>query len=277
MNLLKRVNDCLKYFMMLVGALLLALNIYGLTQNIRPTNFTAEDLRFPQENYLSYQQSLRDIEKRIHESESEYVGRLAVHISNSIAHIHWNEEADPFRFNQRVPLWENYILSLMGEFSGIPEYEKYHFIDYKRSLKRGIGICGDASMIASQLLSKAGIDNSIVSFPRHVVVAVKPNDSEPLVLDADYGVILPLDVENLQVDAELVQHLYSTAGYDKVEASGIASIYQDAFQKWSGVQHFVTKKYYFEYVSYFLKWIIPIVFLLISIFLFKRNKYKSAD
>ena len=40
-----------------------------------------------------------------------------------------------------------------------------------------------------------------------------------------------------------------------------------------GVQHFITKKYYFEHIDYFLKWPMPIAFMLLGIFLFKRKRH----
>jgi hypothetical protein len=38
-------------------------------------------------------------------------------------------------------------------------------------MERGIDICGDASMIMSQILERNGIESKIVTFPGHVVVA----------------------------------------------------------------------------------------------------------
>jgi hypothetical protein len=67
------------------------------------------------------------------------------------------------QFNQLIPIWENYFIYFMGVFSGIPEYERYHFANYQRSLERGIGLCGDASMVISQLLDKQNISNKILT------------------------------------------------------------------------------------------------------------------
>lgn len=256
-----------------IGALtLLALNFYGLTQEIRPPSFDAKDLRFPQETFLTFEYTMANTQRLADENEVDYAQRISRLIADSLAHIHWNEETDATRFNQKIPLWENYILFLMGELSGIPEYQKYHFIDYKKSLKRGIGICGDASMIAAQLLTKAGIKNKIVSFPRHVVVAVELENGDEIVVDADYGVVIPLPIEQMKQQSLLTEAYYSEAGYDKAESIGISLIYQDPFQRWNGVQHFVTKKYYFEYISYFLKWFIPFLLLLFAAFMFSRVK-----
>jgi hypothetical protein len=58
----------------------------------------------------------------------------------------------------------------MGKYSGIPEYERYHFSNPYNSIERGIGICGDASILMSQMLEKNGIEADILTFPGHVVV-----------------------------------------------------------------------------------------------------------
>jgi hypothetical protein len=269
--LTKKINILVAGFSAIGALLLLSVNLYGLTQEIRPAFFDVDDLRFPQVTFLTFEHTMSNIQRLPDEGEVDYATRITHLIAGRIAHIHWNEETDSSRFNQRVPVWENYILFLMGEFSGIPEYQKYHFIDYKRSLKRGIGICGDASMIASQLLSKAGIKNKIVSFPKHVVVAVELKSGEEIVIDADYGVVVPIAIEKIQQQPLQTEKYYAEAGYDKAESGGIALIYQDPSQQWNGVKHFVTKKYYFEYIAYFLKWFIPFILLLFAIFMFKRR------
>ena len=51
--------------------------------------------------------------------ETEFSTRVTKVIAKGIAHIHW-DKYQPEKFNQIVPIWENYFLYFMGRFSGIP-------------------------------------------------------------------------------------------------------------------------------------------------------------
>ena len=141
-----------------MGASLLLLNVYGLFQDIRPASITNENLRFFNDQPLAFEETMQALKRRKNESDSEFSTRVTKVIAKGLAHIHW-EKYQPEKFNQLVPIWENYFLYFMGKFSGFPEFRKYHFANYQRSLERGIGICGDAAMVLSQILNKQGINN----------------------------------------------------------------------------------------------------------------------
>ncbi len=266
-----RVNSCLAIFFALIATLLLGLNISGLFLDIRPANLAQEPLRFENDLALSREQAFIDVEKRTDESEEDYIYRLPGVIAQSIAHVPWNEEPDATRYHQLVPAWENYILYLMGVFSGIPEYEKYHFANYKRSINRGIGICGDASMILSQLLDKNQIPNQIISFPGHVVVAAKIASGQQFFLDADFGVVVPDGLDDVFAHPELVSQYYADKGYSHKEITWLEKTYGKEHQRWDGVSHFITKKYYFEKFAYVAKWLFPLLLLMISAWLWRSR------
>jgi hypothetical protein len=107
------------------------------------------ELRLKNDTPHSYEETLDNTQRKEGESDKEYSDRIRRVIAQGLAHIHWKKYQNT-KFNQLIPIWENYFLYFMGKFSGIPEFERYHFSDYKKSLKRGIGICGDASMVMSQ-------------------------------------------------------------------------------------------------------------------------------
>lgn len=250
--------------LIVASLMLLSINFFGLFKSIRPSNLTSMDLRFKNDYPIDYQVALNKLMRQTSQSHDEYLTQVTNVVAEAVAHVNWNEETDPSKYNQLVPIWENYILYFMGKFSGIPEYQKYHFINYQRSLKRGIGICGDASMITSQVLSKSNIDNQIVSFKTHVVIATKTEDGKEITLDPDYGVVIPFSVDKIADDPAIVSPYYSEAGYSDREAVGVQEVYFSRFQRWDGVKHFVTKKYYFEHLSYILKWALPLTGLLMG-------------
>lgn len=258
----------LAWLFLALGLVLLSINFYGLTQDIRPTGLTDDVLRFANDSPLPFAESLSEIDRLPHESELDYTNRLTKVIARSIAHIDWNEELDPTRFHQQVPIWENYFLYLMAKVTTIPEYQKYHFADYKRSLKRGIGVCGDASMVMSQLLDKQGISNQILSYPGHVVVSATIDNKE-LIFDPDFGVATPFTIEQLSNIPSLTKPLYLAEGHSQRDANTIASILSGDVERWNGVKHFITNKYYFEKVAYWLKWPLPILLILFGLYFFR--------
>lgn len=239
------------------GVLLLMINLYGLTRDIRPELDPEHSLRFENDLPLPYEETQSRLKQiKAINNDLTFTSEATQFISEAMAHIHWNEEPDPDKYHQRVPVWENFILFALGYISNIPEFTKYHFIDVNRSLKRGVGICGDASMVLSQLLSERNIQHQIVAFPAHVVVEATL-DNKTYFLDPDYGVLAPVSAAQVHDTPSIIDSYYHQAGYDQRESNGLQKIYQVRYTRWNGVKHFVTNKYYFEPVAYFLKWFIP--------------------
>ena len=236
------------------------LNIFGLTQDIRPATVAEADLRFAGDHRPLVSQLHEEISKGDQETDLVYTRRINKVIANRLAHINWNE-LPATKYNMRIPIWENYILAFMGRFSGIPEYSKYHFIDPLRSLERGIGICGDASMVMSQLLDRVQIENNIISMPGHVILSVKLDDKEML-FDPDFGVELGISLSDLKKIGQKAGVFYGRS-YPQSEVDIMSLVYSNAHlaKKWDNVAEFVTKKYYFEPFAYFIKWFLPILLL----------------
>lgn len=244
-----------------LGLVLTCINIYGVFQDIRPSNIQEEELRFGKFDLdLELERPVESFYKRPGEGDEEYSQRVTKLISANLAHIHW-ERYDPSKFNQLVPIWENYFLYFMGRFSGIPEFYRYHFADYERSLKRGIGICGDASMIMSQLLDKAGIDNQLYTFPGHVIVGVNFQNGTEKLFDPDFGVSLNMTPNDVMSSPAVAAQHYIDAGYYRSDYDLLLNVYNNEFKSWDNVRHFITKKYYFEKVSYWLKWPLPLLMM----------------
>lgn len=260
------MRKVLPKLLLFIGIALLSLNIYGLFQNIRPKIILSDELRFENDLIYNYQQALNLINKKVDESELDFSIRVTKVVQGSLAHIHWLRY-EPSKFNQIVPIWENYFLYFMGKFSGIAEFERYHFTNYKRSLERGIGICGDASMVLFQVLKQNNIDNQIVSFPGHVIIETTSGN----ILDPDFGVFVPFSIHDIQQSPDLITEYYEQQGYSKKEINNLKKIYKSNYKKWHGVKQFLTKKYYFEIITYFLKWILPIILIIISYLLIKPN------
>ena len=251
----------LRWFLIVIGIGLLTINVYGLTQTMRPAVFFTDELRFGARDIsLSLEEYQQAVIKQENESDIEYAKRLTQVIADGTAHIHW-ERYDPVKFHQRVPIWENWILYAMGLFSGIPEFERYHFVTPSKSIERGIGICGDASMLMTSLLEDNGIEASIVTVPGHVLVSAEI-EGKTKVYDPDFGVILPYSAAELINNAQAASQLYVDAGYNLYDRRFFNKAFAQAHTMWEGPEHFITTKYYFEKISYWAIWLIPLSSLL---------------
>lgn len=257
-----------------VGISLLAINLYGLTQSLRPEGLAPDVLRFEENDLKLSQDDFREQVKRLpSESKEEYANRLTKVIADGMAHVHW-EYYDPDVFHQRVPVWENYILYLAGALTSISEFKRYHFTIPEKSIERGIGLCGDASMLLSELLNREGINNSIISIPGHVMVEANYGSQKQL-LDPDFGVPLQNELKFYVNSPDALVREYENFGYfNNGELVIKREMREGNYQYWNGSSHFVTKKYYFERISYVVKWALPIVLIGIG---FLLHKYKKGE
>lgn len=263
----------------LTGFVLLAINVYGLFQPLRMPGLGIdgqEHLRFIPERTWEYQHSLKQIEQlKSVASESALVNQANHVVNKSLVHIEW-EKVDPVAYRLRVPIWENYFLYFMGEFSGLPQFQRYHYADFERNIERGVGICGDASTILSSVLDQYKVENSIVSFQGHVIVETENKQGDRRLLDPDFGVLINHDLETLLTDPEIVRPVYLEAGYSDREVNRLVKAYGSSFRVFDDTYHFMTKRYIFENVTYFLKWIFPVLLILFSLFI-GRKLYFSQD
>ena len=263
------------YITLLTGLFLLMVNLYGLNRDIRVDDFDNQYLLFPNDQPVDFKLTSLELLRRQNENDIEFASRITMVIERGMAHIKWIVYPEE-QFNQLIPIWENYFLYFMGKYSGIPEFERYHYANHHRSLERGIGICGDASMVMSQLLDEQGISNKILTFPGHVVVAASFKNGKQYIFDADYGVVIPYSLDEFASNSSKIAKLYSDAGYPRRDFLLFQKIYKENYNEWDGVEHFITNKYYFEMVAYWLKWPLPICMMLLAIFMLNKTRKRKG-
>jgi hypothetical protein len=69
---------------------------------------------------------------------------------------------------------------------------------------RGYGLCSQASKIVLGVLQSQGLAASYLSNPEHVVVGIGDN-----VIDAHYGVIIPLNINTIKTNANVITTYYA--------------------------------------------------------------------
>ena len=257
-----RIRLFLAFVFLVIGLGLLAINVYGLGQQIRKPGLGVQDkekLRFVPDSVWSYEKSLSAINGLSEiEERKKLVERANQIVNKSLVHIEWNK-VDASEYRQLIPIWENYYLWFIGQFSGLPQFERYHYADYQRNIERGIGICGDASTILSSVLDEYGVENRIVSFQGHVVVEYEAEGGANLLADPDFGVLLNLPLSDLSERQNYVRSQYQSAGYSDKEINTLLSIYDKGYVYFEDTYSFMMKRYLFEYASYVAKWILPLV------------------
>ena len=265
--------------MLVLGLALLSLNLYGLTQPLRKPGLGVTDkelLRFVPGEVWSYEKSLSAIESLAEVDNGLLLAEQANQIVNhSLIHPKW-PDVDPVAYRQLVPPWENIFLWAVGKFSGLPQFERYHYVDYRRSIERGIGICGDASMVLSSVLDRYGIESDIISFRGHVIIEYENPAGGRLLLDPDFGVAINRSLEELQADPELARPLYLEAGYPPQEVDDLVAIYSGDFSIFDDTYGFMAKRYIFENVTYVLKWLLPPLLILPAIALWFRRRRQGS-
>lgn len=251
---------------------LLFLNLYGQTKSLRFKDFSsiAENyFRFNRKHPDEYSRSIRAIKdlKKAH-STNDYVQQATNLVNKSIVHLEWLK-LDPITSYQLVPIWENPVLFALGKYSGLDQYKRYNFTNYKKSIERGFGVCGDASMILSQLLSKKRIPHKIVAFSEHVIIEAKVNNTK-IVLDPDFNVIVNASISEVTQEPALIADNYTLKGYPYSDVELLSKIYSTKFWTYSSVYSFVPKRYLLERISYFLFWFAPPLSLgLLTVMLFR--------
>lgn len=255
----------------------MSINLYGLTQTVRKPGLgvgTPEELRFVPQEVWSYEQSMQAIvELHSIQDKDEAAKRAIDVVKQALVHPDWYR-VDPVEYRQLVPIWNNYFLYFVGRLSGLPQFERYHFADYRRSIRRGIGMCGDASMVLSSVLDRLDIQNRILSFDGHVIVEYRDARGAWRLADPDFGVSIRSSLKHLTESAESTKADYKNAGYSDSEVEYLIRIYRTPYVIFESVYDFMALRFIFEHVSYVLKWVLPILLLAQGLLFWRLRRHK---
>lgn len=253
-------------FSLIIGLILMSINLYGVTQPIRKPGLGILDhdqLRFVPDTVWNYQESMAAIEGLATINDRNQLAEKANEVVNrSLVHVDW-KMVDPQEYRQLVPIWENYFLWALGQFSGLPQFERYHYSDYRRNIRRGIGICGDASTILSSVMDRYGIPNQIISFQGHVIVEYLDDGGEHYLMDPDFGVSLNTSLKGLLRETSNFKQVYLNAGYSDAEIDYLFEAYAKGHAVFDDTYHFMTQRYIFENVTYAVKWWLPAILIIV--------------
>jgi hypothetical protein len=254
MNFEKSLKKKILHLTFLTGLILFAINLYGFFIPLKN-----EEIKKQLKN--------RDIESLLREVEYIFSSPMSMEAKvikiNNFVHdnIIYNEKS-PYL---KVSFYENYILYLMAIIFP-SRFKYYEFSDYKKALERGTGSCSQFAIVISEILRGNKINSKIIRLKGHVVAYAEINNHKWWVLDPTYGVIIKHPIENIEQNLDLAVVSYKNKGYNE-ETEGWEYIISNYDKRGNivfaeGVIGFHGLYYYFEKISYILKWIIPFLLTL---------------
>lgn len=206
----------------LVGAGLLLLHLAGRFVPLRNPAVYAELHHFPNDITLTYAEARARLVRRPEEAPLAYAVRANGVVNRGMAHYWRDEGADRFRLH--IPPWENYLLWALGWID--PEtYGKWEFADDDKALRRGVGLCSQHTVILAGALARAGVRSVIVKLGGHIVAMTGQPPNHYVLLDPDYGVVVPHGILEVQRNPDLIRPYYAAAGYGVAEVDHLVEMY----------------------------------------------------
>ena len=151
-------------------------------------------------------------------------------------------------------------------------YLKYEFMNWRRALERGAGLCLQHSIAAAGILREQGIYAQVVDLSGHVVIEaiVGLDDGERWTLDPDFGVVVPLSIHEIESAPKIVRPYYLAEGHDTSRVDRLIHVFgSEGNGLFTG---YTSAKILIEKVAYCIKWVLPFVLLLP----FPAARFKSA-
>ncbi len=193
----------------------------------------------------------------IDEQYPEYVKRLTQLIFDGTVH-YWEENDPGDPFNLRIRPRENYLIYLLSKLRG--ENSNYEFCRAERAIERSVSVCSQASKILADILKRNRVKAGIVGLDGHVVVRARVDKETDTwwLLDADYGVVIEHDIDEVEANPDLISEAYQQAGYSESVIETLIEVYGAEGNEIIDENPECGEEDYL----YLLKWLFPVLGLL---------------
>jgi hypothetical protein len=262
-----------------LGFFLFITNIIGLFISLRNESIYQEKNTYFANDIVLTEKEFYDRINKTTIDKKEYITNLNQAVNQGVAKYWRNAGID--KYNLRIPFYENYLL-FIASYLNPEEYLKYEFVDYRKAIERGVGLCSQQAIIASEILLEKSIPSYIVGLSGHVVLRAQVDKSsdEWWILDPDYGVVIPYDIDIIENNTAIIRPFYAQAGYKQKTISKLENIYEEEGNAVKsleqGVRGYQIKRSRNEPIFYFLKWIIPSILMTMPLYLFlTRRRYRN--
>jgi hypothetical protein len=253
-----------------LGGFLLACSIFGLflsldkrdLKDLKGTPFGSRDRVLTWEDTKALLRALPSPSQ-----ESDTIQKASRLVAERVLH-NWNY-VDRDTLHMQFPIWKNWVLWFFGELS--PKYRRYIIADLPSALERGVGHCGQASLVLTTLLRSYGVSASIVGLSGHTIVSATKVDGGEFILDPDFGITFS-GTYNEYIQEPGLSLRYGNALKDlgmREDAQpyvlkSVLSIFKRSNPTRSSPEQFHGNTS-FEQSSYLYKWLIPLVLVLVGL------------
>lgn len=241
----------LKLFILIVACCLLLLNIYGLFASMRnPEIYNYVNGKDRVE--IPFEETIKQLTRNESESDKDFAIRMNELVHRSTVHYWKTDERDVY--NMQPPIWENYILFYRSLKDS--RYKYYEFHDYKKALERGIGLCSQRARILYGILKDNKVPVKMIGLDGHVVTTAMVEPDVWYILDPDFNVYIPYDLEYIESNLDIVKKYYVKQTFNNDEV--LPAIYEKTGNLTFELNDSEEKEAYRDI------WLIPIKLILLS-------------
>lgn len=188
--------------LVILGLFLLSANILGLIQknNVWPR---------PEEHYIKpsykpFSQAVFEPWIKAGETGSDFAARMNKFVNEHTVHYYFDENTINNIDVMTAPLawsWPLWACGLWAALTG--NRFSVEFCDSGLGLERGYGYCSQRALILQDILRSNGFGARVVDLSGHVVCVFNDRGRD-IVLDPDYGVVLPHSLEFVRDNPEIL-------------------------------------------------------------------------
>lgn len=259
---------------LIIGILLLAINSAGFFIPLRSPDITPDYADFARDGTPPYHDTLSKLDELSNRANAtlEYFNEATKIFHYGIAHIAPEDvkENGLDHYRMRVPIWENYILYALS-YLDPKTFLDYEFCSYKKALNRGTGRCGQQAMALADYLDGNGIHTGYVALGGHALAAAKTSDGQWVMLDPDYGGVIPLELAQAEANPESVIPYYWNQSL--IIRTGLFQLFGPEKNEFRDAppESRQPNTCLMESISYVAKWLIPFVLLGFGALLTRKN------
>ncbi len=158
--------------------------------------------------------------------------------------------------------------------AGPSTFTYYEQFDHRQAIARGVGLCSQAAVAVADALHQQGEDVRMVGLGGHVVATVALPEGRELLLDPDFGVVLPFGLTHAEGHLEEVAEAYRAAGHPAEVSDPIASLYgAEGNRLGTPRAHHpnVEVLYRLQQAAPVIEWLVPLALLAVSLALLRRT------
>jgi hypothetical protein len=243
-------------FLIIVSAAMLAVNVVGLF-HYNTIDSGHPDVLDKRPRILTARQFWEQAPRAPDEPPGRWAERMASAISKRMLLIEPKHVSPTF--------FENWIL-----WGGAKIHGGYEWIDIKRAIRSGGGLCSQHAIIFNTLMQGQGFESHIVRLNGHVLNEVLI-DGQWRVFDSDYDVSFDESLTQLETHPEKVYQGYRNAGWPEKTAKKMKHLFETASDNrrirssllYAGAGS--RTKYIVERASAYLIWLVPALVGLIGL------------